>query len=199
MTKLTALAVKAGLANPGTYQDGDGLFLKVDKRGGAYWLLRPQRDGKRHDIGLGSAKLLPLSAGIARPLAEPLGHPVLNLRSRHATHRRVSASSLSAREISTAKLTGRSPVSTAASSRSSPRSSSVRTRPTHDTGALDLYHPRPAMHMSALAIFAPKAARPQPANSHRGFRIGGVSGASWYHGVQSTKGHGIYSTLQLAI
>ncbi len=61
MGKLTAIAVKTHLATPGTYQDGDGLFLKVDKRGGAYWLLRLQRDGKRQDIGLGSAKLLRLS------------------------------------------------------------------------------------------------------------------------------------------
>ena len=61
MGKLTAVAVKAALANPGTYQDGEGLILKVDKRGGAYWLLRLQRDGKRQDIGLGSAKLLPLA------------------------------------------------------------------------------------------------------------------------------------------
>jgi hypothetical protein len=50
MGKLTAVAVKSALNNPGTYQDGDGLFLKVDKRGGAYWLLRLQRDGKRQDI-----------------------------------------------------------------------------------------------------------------------------------------------------
>jgi integrase len=61
MGKLTAVAVKAALTNPGTYQDGEGLFLKVDKRGGAYWLLRLQRDGKRQDIGLGSAKLLALA------------------------------------------------------------------------------------------------------------------------------------------
>ena len=61
MGKLTAVAVKAALANPGTYQDGDGLFLKVDKRGGASWTLRLQRDGKRQDIGLGSAKLLSLA------------------------------------------------------------------------------------------------------------------------------------------
>ncbi|MDP3907318.1 hypothetical protein [Novosphingobium sp.] len=40
MGKLTALAVKAALANPGTYQDGEGLFLKVDKRDGASWTLR---------------------------------------------------------------------------------------------------------------------------------------------------------------
>jgi integrase len=61
MGKLTTVAVKAALANPGTYQDGDGLFLKVDKRGGASWTLRLQRDGKRQDIGLGSAKLLSLA------------------------------------------------------------------------------------------------------------------------------------------
>jgi integrase len=61
MGKLTALAVKAALTTPGTYQDGDGLFLKVDKRGGASWTLRLQRDGKRQDIGLGSAKLLSLA------------------------------------------------------------------------------------------------------------------------------------------
>jgi hypothetical protein len=47
MGNLTALAVKAVMSTPGTYQDGDGLFLKIDKCGGAYWLLRLQRDGKR--------------------------------------------------------------------------------------------------------------------------------------------------------
>ena len=61
MGKLTAVAVRSAFANPGTYQDGDGLMLRVDKRGGAYWLLRLQRDGKRQDIGLGSAKLLTLA------------------------------------------------------------------------------------------------------------------------------------------
>jgi integrase len=61
MGKLTAIGVKAALARPGTYQDGDGLFLKVDKRGGAAWKLRLQRDGKRTDYGLGSAKLLTLA------------------------------------------------------------------------------------------------------------------------------------------
>lgn len=61
MGKLTAVAVKSALAKPGTYSDGDGLILKVDKRGGAYWLCRLQRDGKRRDFGLGSAKLLSLA------------------------------------------------------------------------------------------------------------------------------------------
>ncbi len=40
--------------------DGDGLFLKVDKRGGASWLLRVQHRGKRRDIGLG-AKIVSLA------------------------------------------------------------------------------------------------------------------------------------------
>ena len=62
MGKLSAVAVRSALANPGTYQDGDGLFLKVDKRGGAYWNLRVQQDGKRRDIGIGSAKLVTLAA-----------------------------------------------------------------------------------------------------------------------------------------
>lgn len=61
MGKLTAAAVKATLANPGAYQDVEGLFLKVDKRGAAYWLPWLQRDGKRQDMGLGSAKLLTLA------------------------------------------------------------------------------------------------------------------------------------------
>lgn len=61
MGKLSAVAVKAALANPGTYQDGDGLFLKVGKSGAASWLVRLQQEGKRRDIGLGSAKLLTLA------------------------------------------------------------------------------------------------------------------------------------------
>ncbi|WP_397589630.1 tyrosine-type recombinase/integrase [Sphingorhabdus sp.] len=65
MGKLTAISVKAAMKVPGTYQDGDGLILKVraDKEGraaSAQWTLRVQRDGKRSDIGLGSAKLITL-------------------------------------------------------------------------------------------------------------------------------------------
>lgn len=62
MGNLTAISVKAALATPGTYQDGDGLFLKVKPSGAASWNLRIQRDGKRRDIGLGSAKLVTLAA-----------------------------------------------------------------------------------------------------------------------------------------
>lgn len=55
------LREKVALSTPGTYQDGDGLFSKIDDRGGAYWHLRLQRGGKRQDIGLGSAKLVSLA------------------------------------------------------------------------------------------------------------------------------------------
>ena len=70
MGKLTAIAVKAVLATPGTYQDGDGLFLKVSGKGAASWKLRVQHDGKRRDIGIGSAKLVTLA--IARDKAREL-------------------------------------------------------------------------------------------------------------------------------
>lgn len=53
-----AKELAAKLETPGISSYGDGLILKVDKRGGAYWVCRLQLDGKRRDIGLGSAKLL---------------------------------------------------------------------------------------------------------------------------------------------
>lgn len=61
MGNLTANEVKAFLSKPGTYQDGDGLFLKVDKRGGASWLVRIQHQGKRRDYTIGTAKLVTLA------------------------------------------------------------------------------------------------------------------------------------------
>ena len=70
MGKLTAISFKAALTIPGTYQDGDGLFLKVKPTGAASWCLRIQRDGKRKDIGLGSAKLVSLA--VAREKAREL-------------------------------------------------------------------------------------------------------------------------------
>lgn len=66
MGKLTANEVRAVLVTPGTYQDGDGLILRVDKRGGAAWRLRVQHRGKRRDIGLGSAKIVTLAQARAK-------------------------------------------------------------------------------------------------------------------------------------
>jgi integrase len=58
--KLTATAVKAAKA-AGRYGDGDGLFLLVGPTGARSWVLRAQKDGKRRDIGLGSAAKVPLA------------------------------------------------------------------------------------------------------------------------------------------
>jgi len=67
MGKLTAKAVKAA-TEVGRYPDGDGLALVVAKRGGKSWILRIQKDGRRRDIGLGSAKRVSLA--LARKRAQ---------------------------------------------------------------------------------------------------------------------------------
>lgn len=61
MGKLTANEVKAALGKPGAYQDGEGLFLRVDSRGGASWKVRIQHEGSRRDYSLGSARLVTLA------------------------------------------------------------------------------------------------------------------------------------------
>jgi integrase len=60
MGKLTATAVKAAKA-PGRYGDGDGLHLLVSASGSQSWVVRVQKDGKRRDIGLGSATKVSLA------------------------------------------------------------------------------------------------------------------------------------------
>lgn len=59
MGKLTAL--KSERAKPGRHGDGDGLYLVVSNTGARKWVLRIQKDGKRHDLGLGSARYVPLA------------------------------------------------------------------------------------------------------------------------------------------
>jgi len=82
MGKLTATAIKAALGKPGTHSDGEGLLLKVTETGAASWLCRVQRDGKRRDYGLGSAKLVSLAdartkAGELRKAVKIEGRDVL--------------------------------------------------------------------------------------------------------------------------
>jgi integrase len=45
---------------PGRYGDGDGLFLLIGRTGGKSWMVRVQKDGRRRDIGIGSAAKVPL-------------------------------------------------------------------------------------------------------------------------------------------
>lgn len=59
MGKLTATAV-ASKKEPGRYGDGNGLALLVGPTGSKSWIVRVQKDGKRRDIGLGSAAKVPL-------------------------------------------------------------------------------------------------------------------------------------------
>jgi integrase len=57
--KLTALKVKS--VGAGRHADGDGLYLLVKESGARSWMLRVQVDGRRRDIGLGSASMLGLA------------------------------------------------------------------------------------------------------------------------------------------
>ncbi|MDC8755204.1 Arm DNA-binding domain-containing protein [Erythrobacter sp. sf7] len=59
MGKLTATAI-AKVKEPGRYWDGEGLGLVVGKGGSKSWIVRVQKDGRRRDIGLGSASKVPL-------------------------------------------------------------------------------------------------------------------------------------------
>jgi integrase len=52
---LTAVRVKE-CRHPGVYRDGQGLLLRVEPNGAKRWVLRVTFRGKRHDIGLGSAR-----------------------------------------------------------------------------------------------------------------------------------------------
>jgi integrase len=65
---LTALAVKKATA-PGRYADGGGLSMVIDRAGSKKWVFRfVDVSGKRRDLGLGSAVLVPLAE--ARDAAE---------------------------------------------------------------------------------------------------------------------------------
>lgn len=64
--RLSAVQVRA-IREPGFYGDGNGLYLKVDASGAKRWVQRLMIQGKRRDIGLGSAGLVGLAE--ARELA----------------------------------------------------------------------------------------------------------------------------------
>ncbi len=57
--RLTAAFVRS--AKEGFHADGNGLYLKVEPTGSKRWVQRIVINGKRRDIGLGSASLVPLS------------------------------------------------------------------------------------------------------------------------------------------
>lgn len=60
MGNLTANMLRGSL-EPGRHHDGDGLFLNVTPTGARSWICRIQKNGRRRDIGLGSAKKVSLA------------------------------------------------------------------------------------------------------------------------------------------
>jgi hypothetical protein len=65
MERLTAATVRA-LCEPGRHSDGDGIYLFIGKNGSQSWVCRVQKNRKRRDIGLGSAKKVTLAAARER-------------------------------------------------------------------------------------------------------------------------------------
>ena len=64
MSKLTELKLQN--AKPGTHEDGRGLRLVVANSGAKNWILRIQKDGRRREIGLGSASAVGLANARAK-------------------------------------------------------------------------------------------------------------------------------------
>lgn len=78
--RLTATFIRQ-VKSPGRYGDGNGLYLIVDPSGASRWMLRVQSNKQRHDVGLGSTKLVTLaeardSAHEVRRRARQGLHPV---------------------------------------------------------------------------------------------------------------------------
>lgn len=78
--RLTAATVRS-LTAPGFYPDGQGLYLKIDNGGAKRWIQRLVIQGKRRDIGLGSASVKGLAdareeALTNRKLARSGGDPL---------------------------------------------------------------------------------------------------------------------------
>jgi integrase len=92
MPNLTAVAVKN--AKSGRHADGDGLYLLVKPTGAKSWLLRIQVDGKRRDIGLGTADTSPRAAGKGED--SPIDIPILHRKLLTLAEAREKASMLRA-------------------------------------------------------------------------------------------------------
>ena len=83
---LTAIAVRTA-SKPGKYFDGHGLYLRVEPNGTKFWVQRIVIQGKRRELGLGSASLVSLAearekALANRKLAREGGDPLAARRAR---------------------------------------------------------------------------------------------------------------------
>jgi integrase len=108
--KLTKLQVMH--AKPGRYGDGGGLWLQVGPTGGKSWLLRYQRHGKAHWMGLGSADTLTLVQARERARLERVRlldgiDPLAFRREREAEQPRAEAAGITFREAAKAVIQAR--------------------------------------------------------------------------------------------
>jgi integrase len=92
MARLTAVTVKN--AKPGRHADGEGLYLLVKPTGAKSWLLRIQVDGRRRDIGLGTADTSTRAVGSGPEL--PIVIPILRRKLLTLSEAREKASMLRA-------------------------------------------------------------------------------------------------------
>ena len=99
MYKLTAMAVKA-LKEPGYYNDGAGLYLRVTKTGTKSWIFRfrDRATGRVRDMGLGSIRDCSLAeardaAGAARRIVRSGADPITE-RQRERAERRLKLESM---------------------------------------------------------------------------------------------------------
>ena len=77
INRLTARTV-ATLKEPGLHADGSGLYLRIDQAGARRWVLIYHHQGRRREMGLGSASTVDLkaareAAARARALPDPIG------------------------------------------------------------------------------------------------------------------------------
>ena len=89
--KALSAALVRNASEPGHYADGNCLYLVIDDAGSKKWVLRVTYHGKRHDLGLGSARLISLAeareeALRLRRIARMGGDPLAQRRKERQVH-----------------------------------------------------------------------------------------------------------------
>lgn len=106
--KLTDRTVKS-LKNPGEYPDGNRLYLQVSNSGTKSWVLRYQLNGKRREMGLGSANVVSLAearqeANRVAKLLHEKRDPIDERNTAYAAKRALEAKSKTFDECATAHI-----------------------------------------------------------------------------------------------